>query len=191
MAPRRLLAALAATVAAVALLAGCGGGGGDAPEQPPAGTANPVEWAEAYCTGATAARDAALAGLSVPRIEPAQQKQALEEFLTAAETAYRDSLRRLQELGAPAVERGRTFQQTALELYRAQLEAVEGQQEALAALDPAAPDFMQRLSGIVSESFDRRSLQQRTDAIATDPQLAPALEQAQACRQGRPGGAGG
>lgn len=188
---RSRLRPLAVLVVTAALLAGCGGGETDTAEQPaPTGTEDLVAWADAYCSGATAAKEAALASLSVPRTEPAAQKQALSEFLVAAEAAYQDSLRRLQQLGAPAVDAGATYQQTALDLYRGQLAAVQAQQEDLAALDPEAPDVTQRLTEIVNNTFDRQTVQERTDAISTDPQLAPALQQAQACQQGRPGGGG-
>ncbi|MDQ3151193.1 MAG: hypothetical protein M3R63_05520 [Actinomycetota bacterium] len=186
---RSRLRFLAVLAAMAALLVGCGGG--DAAERPaPAGTADPVAWAEAYCSGATAAKDAALAALTVPQTEPAAQKQALGDFLVAAEAAYQDSLQRLQQLNAPAVDAGRMHHETALDLYRSQLDSVQTQQEDLAALDPAAPDFTQRLTEIVSSTFDRRQVQERTDAISTDPQLAPALQQAPMCQQGRPGGGG-
>lgn len=182
----RPLAVLAATAV---LLVGCGGG--DGAEQPArAGTTDLMAWAEAYCSGATAAKEAALAALSVPQTDPAAQKQALSGFLVAAEAAYQDSLQRLQQLGAPAVDAGRAHQQTALDLYRGQLESAQAQQEDLAALDPAAPDFTQRLTEIVNSTFDRQTVQERTDAISTDPQLAPVLQQTPACQRGRPDGGG-
>lgn len=206
--PHRTPARARAVIAAVALgvlpLAACSEDPGveDAAVAPPAigqsaqpgageeGVSDPVAWAEAYCSGVTITRDAALAQLSVPRTDPAAQKQALGEFFTTAETAYQDSIRRLEELGAPTVDAGQRYHETALELYRSSLEAVQGQQRDLAALDPAAPDFNQRLTAIAGRAFDRTSVQERTDAISTDPQLAPALEQAQSCQEGRLGGGG-
>lgn len=186
---RPRLRPLAIVAVTAALLVGCGGGDTAEPSAP-AGTTDLVAWAGAYCSGATAAKDAALAALSVPQTEPAAQKQALSEFLVAAEAAYQDSLQQLQELGAPTVDAGRAHQRTALDLYRGQLEAVRAQQEALTELDPAGPDFTQRLTEIVSSTFDRETVQERTDAISTDPQLAPALQQAPACQRGRPSGGG-
>lgn len=180
----RLLATLAVLAA---LLSGCGGGDAAQPAPP---AADPVQWAGAYCSGVTAARDAALERLAGPlaRVDAAAQKQALLGYLDAAAGAYRDSIQRLEQLGAPAVEAGRRHHQTALDLYRDLLEGVQQQREQLVALDPAAPGFAQRFAEIVDSGFDRQALQQRTDAVSTDPELGPALQEAQACQEGRLGG---
>lgn len=180
---------LLATVAVLAaLLLGCGSGD---PAQPaPPAAADPVKWAGAYCSGVTAARDAALEQLTGPltRADTAAQKEALLGYYDTAASEYRDSIRRLEQLGAPAVKAGRRHHQTALDLYRGLLGQVQQQREQLVALDPAAPEFEQRFAEIARGSFDRQSLKERTDAVSTDPQLGPVLRKAPACQQGRPGG---
>lgn len=181
------------------LVAGCGGGG-ESPQPAPSaapsaaatgpGEADPMQWADAYCSGVTAARDAAVAELSTVQPEPAAQQDALLRYLEAAIAAYQQSLDRLQQVGAPAVASGQEYQRTALDLYGRSLEAARSQRQEVTALDPAAPDFMQRFTGIVQSGFDRVALQERTDAVSRDAELAPVLERTPACQQGRPGGGG-
>jgi len=179
---------LAIVAVLAALLSGCGS---DEPVQPaPPAAADPVQWAGAYCSGVTAARDAALEQLTGPlaRADTAAQKDALLGYYDDAASAYQNSIRRLEQLGAPAVQTGRRHHQTALDLYRGLLEEVQQQREQLVALDPAAPEFEQRFAEIARGNFDRESLKARTDAVSTDPELGPVLRETPACQQGRPGG---
>lgn len=186
---RRLLATLAV---ATALLSACGGAPAPAqqssPAQPsPPGAvtgADPLQWADAYCSGIGATVMAALQ-LSDPRarIDAAAQQQALAGYLDTAQQAYRDALARLQRLGPPAVTAGQRWQRAALEYYRGSLQAAQQQADRLARLDPSAPDFAQRLSEIEQSGFEPgRQLQQELDALRSDPELAPALQRAPACR---------
>ncbi|MQA14387.1 MAG: hypothetical protein GEV09_09490 [Pseudonocardiaceae bacterium] len=194
---------LAATAILAMLVTGCGGQ--PAPPQPPpsasaaASGADPVRWADAYCSGIGGAVEAAL-GLADPgaRIDNAAKKQALLGYLEAAQAAYREAATRLEQLGPPAVAAGQQRQRAALEFYRGSLRAVQDQAERLAALDPAAPDFAQRFAEIERSGFDAGPLQQELDALRTDPALQEALQQAAACKAieqrlggGGAGGSGG
>jgi hypothetical protein len=96
------------------LVSGCGGGESSQgesspgassrpdPTSAPAGTADPIEWAGAYCSGIGAAADEAVGRLTSPqaRIDAAAQKEALLGYLDAAATVYQDSIERLEQLGA-------------------------------------------------------------------------------------------
>ncbi len=193
---------LATLVVAAAVLAGCGGG--PAPAQPPSTTAqpsspadvpgaDPLQWADAYCSGIGATVAAALQ-LSDPRarLDAAAQQQALAGYLDTAQTAYRDALQRLRQLGPPAVTSGERWQRAATAYYRGSLRAVQDQAERLSDLDPAAPDFAQRFAEIEQSGFEPGPLQQELDALRTDPELATALQRAPACTEieQRLGGAG-
>ncbi len=178
------------------LVSGCGGGEPNLgePNQPgptsaPAGSADPLEWADAYCSGIGAAADEAISRLTSPqaRIDPAAQKEALLGYFDAAATAYQDSIERLEQLGAPAVTEGQRRQQAALDFYRGSLEATQRQREQLAALDPTAAGFEQRFSEVEQAGFDLAPLQPELDALRTDPELEQALQEAPACQEIGPG----
>ena len=189
----RLIAALA--VLGV-LVIGCGGGESSQGEQSrtespsaPAATAELIEWAGAYCSGIAIAANEAVSRLTSPqaRIDAAAQKEALLGYLNAAESAYRDSIKRLEQLGAPAITEGQRHQRVALAFYRGSLEAVQRQRERLAALDTSAPDFAQQFSEVGQANFDFTVLQPELDALRTDPELVRALQDAPACQEIRPG----
>ena len=183
------------------LVSGCGGGepslgepspGASSrpdPTSAPAGTADPIEWAGAYCSGIGAARNEAVSRLTSPqaRIDAAAQKEALLGYLDAAATVYQDSIERLEQLGAPAVTEGLRRQRAALDFYRGSLEAVQRQRERLAALDPTAPDFAAQFREVEQAGFDIAPLQPELDALRTDPELERALQQAPACQEIKPG----
>lgn len=176
------------------LVCGCGSGDSSRPDptSAPAGTADPTEWAGAYCSGIGAAADEAVSRLTRPqaRIDAAAQKESLLGYLDAAATAYQDSIERLGQLGAPAVTEGQRRQRAALGFYRGSLEAVQRQRERLAALDPAAPGFAQQFSEIEQAGFDLAPLQSELDALRTDPELERALQQAPPCQEIGPGTGG-
>lgn len=186
---RRLLATFAV---AAAVLSACGGepaptqqGSPAQPSGPGAVTgADPLQWADAYCSGIGSVVAAALQlGDPRARVDAAAQQQALAGYLDTAQQAYRDALARLQRLGPPAVASGQRWQRAAVEYYRGSLQAAQQQADRLARLDPSAPDFAQRLSEIEQSGFEPgRRLQQELDALRADPELAPALQRAPACR---------
>ncbi|MGH3980405.1 MAG: hypothetical protein ACRDRZ_15595 [Pseudonocardiaceae bacterium] len=167
-----------------ALLAGCGGG-----EAPPPGSvaapsgSDPVQWADAYCSGIGGALQAALR-LADPllRADAAAQKQALAGYLGAAQAAYTDAARRVEQLGPPAVPDAERRQQAVLEFLRGSARAAEDQARQLAALDPAAPDFQQRFAAIEQSGFDVAPLQRELQDLRSDPELSRALSEARSCR---------
>lgn len=199
---------LVTIVAAAAMLAGCGGAPSQQPgtpsqqpstqsqpRQPAAATgADPLQWADAYCSGIGAAVAAALQlGDPRARVDAAAQQRALAGYLDAAQTAYRDALTRLRQLGPPAVSAGPRWQRAAVEYYRGSLRAVQQQADRLARLDSAAPDFAQRFTEIEQSGFEPGPLQQELDALRTDPELATALQRAPDCQaiEQQLGGGGG
>lgn len=180
---RNLLVTL---VVAAAVLAGCGGAPDTAEPSSPADVpgADPLQWADAYCSGIGATVTAALQlGDPRARLDAAAQQRALAGYLDTAQTGYQDALQRLQQLGPPAVAAGEQRQRTATEFYRGSLQAVQDQDERLAQLDPEAPDFAQRFTEIEQSGFDPGPLQQDLDALRTDPGLATGLQRAPACTE--------
>ncbi|MPZ64566.1 MAG: hypothetical protein GEU83_03280 [Pseudonocardiaceae bacterium] len=171
---------LPTVVVAAAVLAGCGGA--PAPADVPG--ADPLQWADAYCSGIGATVTAALQlGDPRARVDAAAQQEALAGYLDTAQTGYRDALQRLQWLGPPAVMAGEWRQGTATEYYRGSLQAVQDQAARLSRLDPAAPDFSQRFNEIEQSGFEPGPLQRELDALRTDPELAAALQRAPACTE--------
>lgn len=165
----------------------CGGdddnGGSDRPAGPAPGSADPMAWADAYCTGlgesVAAAMELSTAGAQATT---QAQKDSLLGYLDAAGTAFTDAQGRIEELGAPAVAQGSRHQDTVVTYFGGNLDALDRQRTQLDMLDPAAPDFAERFAAIEADGYDVAPLQPELDALRLDPEMKRPLETAGACQ---------
>ncbi len=143
--------------------------------------AEPVAWAGAVCGGLGEVISSA-AELGAAPSDPQAHKEALLAFADSLRASLDATVGELEQLGAPDVPDGAQTQQIVLDFFGSAAEATATQREKLAALDPEAADFEQRLGEIVA-SGATSELDGRMSEVTSKPELASAFQQAPECRQ--------
>ncbi len=148
-------------------------------------SADPVVWAGTFCGGLNQVISSSQV---TPRTaDPAGQQEAMLRMAESVQESLDTAADQLDELGPPAIPEGERTQEVVLEFFTSAAQTTGDQRERLADLDPAAPDFEQRLATL-GQPGSMRELSEQVRQVTSDPDLAPAFSEASQCRA--MGGAG-
>jgi hypothetical protein len=180
---------LARRTGAVALLAlslavaGCSSSGStsEATQKPAAPQgADPVAWTGALCKGIGQAASGVTA-IAKSQPTPQGQKDGILAFSDAVQQAFSGTAQSLKQLGPPRVTDGKKIQESAVSFFTGAAGTISEQREKFAALDPNAPDFVEKASHLPGP--DLGALSSQIQSLTTNPQLMPAFKASPDCQK--------
>ncbi len=149
---------------------------------PAAAKSDPVAWTGAFCEGITPTMEGLVEVLKLAFQEapdPVAQKEALMKYATTAGEGMTDTAKKLEKLGPPSKE-AEALHVELVKFFNENGSTLAKTKDQLAALDPAAPDFMEQV-GKLGEGADQATLQTQIKKLSEDPALKDAFAKAPQC----------
>lgn len=147
---------------------------------------DPVAWTSVLCRGIGQAASGVVA-IAKSQPTPQGQKDGILAFTDVVQQAFSGTAQSLKQLGQPRVADGKKIQESAVSFFTSAAGTISAQREKFAALDPNAPDFVEKASHLPGP--DLGALSGQIQSLTTNPQLMPAFKASPDCQRLRAPGA--